>query len=75
MQAKADIFKAWQRWCQRNGDVFPNSMEVFSRNLQAAANGRVTATKVRSGGKRVPAFKGIRLREDQTEDATQDFPF
>lgn len=61
--AKVDIYAAWKRWCLGR-DVFPVTMEIFSTRLQAAAHGRVETCKPRKEGKRVPSYRGIRLRDD-----------
>jgi P4 family phage/plasmid primase-like protien len=56
---KAVLYGAWKHWCAETGQPHVGSDAVFSRNLQAAAGGRVSTAKVR----RVPTFMGVRLRE------------
>jgi len=62
---KPVLYMAYKAWCGRSGDLSPGTPEVFSSRLQAAANGRVDTTKPREeGGRRVPSFRGIRLRDE-----------
>jgi P4 family phage/plasmid primase-like protien len=55
---KAVLFAAWKHWCAETNQPNVGSDAVFSRNLQAAAGGRIGTAKI----KRVPTFMGVRLR-------------
>lgn len=70
---KDDMFAAWKVWCETNNN-FSGSKEHFSVNLLAAGNGRVTLTKPRADGRRIPSYRGIRLLTE-SEDELQRLPF
>ena len=59
--ACADLFAAWQSWCNDQHRDHPGTLPMLSRNLHAAFP--QTATRQpRRGGDRVRVFAGIRLR-------------
>jgi P4 family phage/plasmid primase-like protien len=65
---KQELYREYERWCEEQGVNFPGTLEVFSTRLYAAANGAVDATRAREGDRRVPSYRGIRLRgEPQRE--------
>ena len=70
---KAALFSAWQSWCHGRGEVSVGTLDLFGRDLIANCPGRVKATKERTPGSRIPAYRGIKLRD--TGRVHDDLPF
>lgn len=74
---KDDLFAAWLNWCEAN-NVHPGNKVHFGVNLMAAGNGKITLTKPRADGKRIPCYGGIRLLtapHTESNDERQRLPF
>lgn len=63
-EAKAAIHQRWQMWCRTNGHA-PTAANKFATDLYSLylpRGQRITQTKPKIDGDRVPCFQGIRLK-------------
>jgi putative DNA primase/helicase len=57
-----ELYAAWRTWCESNGQERPGTVQMFGRNLRAAAPTIRTVQPRTAGDQRERRYAGIRIR-------------
>ena len=60
-----ELYRAWQSWCEQNGQEYPGNLQVFGRNLKAALPS-VKTDKPNVSGIRKRRYVGVGLLKPGT---------
>lgn len=56
------LYRAWRKWCDRNGRDYPGNQQRFGRDLRTARGGKLDKSQRRIGETRIRYYKGLRLK-------------